>query len=54
MSLIGEVEKLSAEELREFLMLLRDRLELWGLMKLAGEALAQEWDNNEDAAYDEL
>lgn len=53
MSLVHEVETLSDEDLREFLMLLRDRLELRGMMGLT-ETAFREWDNEGDSEYDKL
>lgn len=49
--LVAEVEKLSVDELREFLARLREKLELLGWLSLAESAFS-DWDNEEDACYD--
>lgn len=51
--LYREIESLTSEELRELLSRMADRIELLGWLKLSEPAFS-DWDNPEDAAYDQL
>lgn len=48
-----EIEKLDPNELRELLNKMADRIELLGWLKLA-EPVFSDWENEEDAVYDQL
>lgn len=48
-----EIEKLDPGELRELLNKMADRIELLGWLKLA-EPIFSDWENEEDAVYDQL
>lgn len=48
-----EIENFTAEEIKELLKKMADRIELLGWLKVA-ESSFSEWDNEEDAVYDRL
>lgn len=48
-----EMQKFTAEEIRALIMKMADRFELLGWLK-AIEPVFSDWDNEEDAVYDEI
>jgi len=48
-----EIDQFTKEELAEFLKEFTDKLELFGMLKTA-ESTFSDWDNEVDAAYDNL
>ncbi|TEB04756.1 hypothetical protein Psch_03518 [Pelotomaculum schinkii] len=50
---LQEIENFTAAEIRELLKKMAERIELLGWLKVADTAFS-EWDNEEDAVYDQL
>ncbi|MCL6446942.1 MAG: hypothetical protein K6U04_02145 [Armatimonadetes bacterium] len=51
--LLKEIDGLTDEEMRDFLNKIADRLELLGWLRVAEPAFS-DWDNEEDAIYDNV
>lgn len=50
---IKEIEKFTEEEVKELLKKMAEKMELLGWLKVADSVFA-EWDNEEDAVYDQF